>query len=411
MKKLYILFLLLPSLAFGGSLKFDFKSITVSELARLAFVDVLRVPYVILPEVLADSRAIAFSVVSKDSADSFEAIKQTLASLDIQLEKRGEVYFALKAKPDLLPSVSGVFSAPRPFSPVSGVASVSAPVLVPLPVVSSYIPHHRSPAYLAPIAELVGAKVLKDNAQSRLFFSSPPALVFSVLSALALADSPLQTFTIKVSLIEFTQSSDDQFSFGLDVISKRLNSSFHPVAALTNSLTYKGTVVSAIVSAIRGDSRFNYSAQPQIMVTDGETAVLSVGADVPVLGSTAFSSTGQPIQSITYRNSGVMLKVTPLVIGDAVQLTVEQENSTFQPTTSSNINSPTLSKRSIKTTLLSHVGESVLMAGLTETRDNDARAGLSFLPAFLQSKSAQKVKTQILLNIEISAVSPLESLK
>jgi general secretion pathway protein D len=105
--------------------------------------------------------------------------------------------------------------------------------------------------------------------------------------------------------------------------------------------------------------------------------VLQVGDEVPIITQQAVSviTPGAPVvNSVTYRNTGVILAVVPHVHENGrVVLEIEQEVSEVGATTSSNINSPTFQQRRIKTTVAVRDGESLALGGLMQDRSSLAR--------------------------------------
>ena len=97
------------------------------------------------------------------------------------------------------------------------------------------------------------------------------------------------------------------------------------------------------ISALEAVTKVRVLSSPELMVLDGQAASLTVGDSVPYLSETSQStltSTSQVIQSINYRDIGVIMRVTPHVGGDGlVTMDVSQEVSGVTTTTSSTIDS------------------------------------------------------------------------
>lgn len=130
------------------------------------------------------------------------------------------------------------------------------------------------------------------------------------------------------------------------------------------------------------------------------TATLTVGNDVPTLGSITYQD-GQPVQSVTYRSSGIIFEITPEILDNVINLSVRQEMSNFSETTSGVNNSPTLVKREIRTNITANNAELIVLGGLVENKDTKSAAGLSFLPGWLGAKSDSKDKTEIILSLHV----------
>lgn len=98
---------------------------------------------------------------------------------------------------------------------------------------------------------------------------------------------------------------------------------------------------------------------------------------VPVLGSVSYED-GKAVQSVTYRDSGVIFKVKPVITSSRISLNVNQQLSNFVKTDTGVNDSPTLLKREVDTSLTLKDGDIVLLGGLAENKDSQANTGLSF---------------------------------
>ncbi|MDB5641903.1 MAG: type secretion system protein GspD, partial [Hyphomicrobiales bacterium] len=126
------------------------------------------------------------------------------------------------------------------------------------------------------------------------------------------------------------------------------------------------------INALNDVTRVNVLASPSLMVLDKRTAVLQIGDQVPITtqAQQSIAVPGAPIiNSISYKDTGVVLSVTPRISeAGKVLLDIEQEVSTVARTTSSNIDSPTFGRRKVKTTVVVGNGESITLGGLIQDR-------------------------------------------
>jgi general secretion pathway protein D len=138
------------------------------------------------------------------------------------------------------------------------------------------------------------------------------------------------------------------------------------------------------ISLLQSVTKVNVLSSPELMVLDGQAASLQVGALVPYLTQTSQNTLtiGSPIiNSIDYRETGVILQVTPHVGNDGlVTLDVSQEVSGVQPTvTTAGINSPTFSERAVTSRVAIEDGQTVGLAGLISDSDSHQNEGIPFL--------------------------------
>ena len=168
-----------------------------------------------------------------------------------------------------------------------------------------------------------------------------------------------------------------------------------------NALTFSTLADGAVASAFPGfsyvftpnDARFVLNAlteitdvrvisSPQLMVLDNQSARLQVGDQVPIATQSAVSVTDPAspvVNSIEFRDTGVILAVTPRVnAGGLVTLEVLQEVSDVVATTTSDLDSPTIQQRSIESTVAVQSGDTIVLGGLIQDRDEESVSGVPF---------------------------------
>lgn len=130
--------------------------------------------------------------------------------------------------------------------------------------------------------------------------------------------------------------------------------------------------IKVALNALASITNVNVVSNPSMTVLDNKKAVLQIGDEVPVATQSAVSviSPDAPIvNSITFRNTGVILSITPRVADNGrVLLDIEQEVSDVVPTTTSGIDSPTIQQRRVKTTVTCNNGETIVLAGMMQDR-------------------------------------------
>ena len=138
-----------------------------------------------------------------------------------------------------------------------------------------------------------------------------------------------------------------------------------------------------VLNLLRAVSKVTVISSPQLLVLDHQTAGLTVGAQVPIVTQSAQSvvTTGAPVvNSVDYRNTGVILQVTPRVNSSGlVSLDIDQEVSDVAPTTSSTIDSPTINDRHIISSVVVKDGETIALGGLISENRNDSKTGVPVL--------------------------------
>lgn len=243
-----------------------------------------------------------------------------------------------------------------------------------------YRPKFRQAAELLKLAQQIGNKSAQIG--DDILLIGRPASVTVARVLLEQFDTASSEIVVRVSVAEFTASADDGAGiFGaLKLLGSRLNLSIGDSKPLANFVSFKTASVEAVLSAFAGDSRFNVLDTSTIRILSGKSGRLSIGQEVPVLGSFTQSNTGQVVQNVNYRNAGLQLEVKPVVVGDRVQAEVTQVVSSFAVTRTSNIDSPTLLKREFSSVLGADFGEVIVLGGLDEDRATEASSSFLSLP-------------------------------
>ena len=138
----------------------------------------------------------------------------------------------------------------------------------------------------------------------------------------------------------------------------------------------------AIIEALDDVSEVTVVSSPKLLVRDNQSATLQIGDQVPIVTRTAegFDDNSRIVNAVEYRDTGVRLTVTPRVnSGGFVSLEVDQEVSSVAPTTTSGIDSPTISRRSVTTDVTIRSGQTVLLGGLIQDNSTVGRRGVPVL--------------------------------
>jgi general secretion pathway protein D len=170
---------------------------------------------------------------------------------------------------------------------------------------------------------------------------------------------------------------------------------------------FGGSSISATLNALSGITTVNVLSAPKMLVLNNHTASLQVGAQVPVVTASAVSTIGTNapvVNSVDYRDTGVILKVTPRVnSGGLVLLDIAQEVSDVVATSTSSINSPTIEQRKFATSIAIQDGETIALGGLIRDTKSKGRSGIPFLSAIpilgalAGNQATSDVRTELLI--------------
>jgi len=93
--------------------------------------------------------------------------------------------------------------------------------------------------------------------------------------------------------------------------------------------------------------------------------------------------------------------VLPTVRGAVTDIEVTVEISDFQKTSTGVNNTPTKNTRKFETATSLSDGDVVVMGGLGQTKGSEVESGLSFLPSFLNSRSATSARSDLVLVLQV----------
>lgn len=162
----------------------------------------------------------------------------------------------------------------------------------------------------------------------------------------------------------------------------------------------------ALVQAVASDTTSNVLSTPSVTTLDNEEATITVGEEVPILGTSQASDSGNgnPLQTVEREPVGVILKVTPQINeGNSVKLVIEQEVSNVNGTTDIDI---TISTRNVTTTVMADDGEIVVIGGLIQESVQESVQKVPFLgdiPVIgwlFRSSSSKKTKSNLMIFIK-----------
>ncbi|MBR7791675.1 type II secretory pathway protein [Undibacterium sp. FT147W] len=395
-----------------AAIKFDFQSVNVAQIISLVYLEALKQPYVIDPAVLRDERLVSFRF-DASTGDLKTFWQNFLDSLEISIESRHGVDYVTVKKPvqTTAPALDVLVYHPR-YRQVSYLTGLLTPLFtagsftvnrtVRAPVSAKSSPSDAPPG---------SAAAMIDQDSDTLVFQGTQDELAKLNKILPQVDTATGEVVVKAVVYEVTTGNSEGSAFGLalNVLGGKLGLSIGGGSTLADSVSIKSASIDSAFSALSGDTRFKAISTPQVRVKSGAQARFTVGQDVPTLGAVTYSQNGsQPVQSVEYRSSGVILSLSPTVRESTVDMTIDQQISDFAKTETGVNNSPTLTKRQLSTTVSISDGELVLIGGLTQDKNTDTHSGLPFLPQFLHSKNNTGSRTEILLLLQVSKIS-LES--
>jgi general secretion pathway protein D len=321
---------------------------------------------------------------------------------------------------------AGVESEPPPVrsAPVREGAAAQ-PAETPPPVVSLSQTGGTSGEGVA-IGESESIRIIADEVNNAILILATAQEYRQVEAAIRQLDIvPLQVL-IEATIAEVTLTGE--LSLGLEWFFKNNVSSTKSgrgtldlgaagLSALVPGFSYAivgADQIRLVLNTLASESKLNIISSPSLMVLNNQQASIEVGDQVPVTTQQqqATSGVADIVSSIEYRDTGVLLTVTPRVnAGGLVIMEIEQEVSNVDQQSaagdgsSSQSLTPTIQQRKISSTVAIQSGETVVLGGLIrETKDDDETGipGLHTIPVLgylfgAKSKKANRTELVVLI--------------
>lgn len=156
-----------------------------------------------------------------------------------------------------------------------------------------------------------------------------------------------------------------------------------------------------LVQFLRKNTDATVLGEPQINIRDNETGRLFVGQQVPIPSNTQVSSVGSQNTSITYKNVGVKLEVTPHInsTGD-VELRIHAESSTVVAGTTV-LGGAVFDTRNFRTDLRAKDGQTLVLGGIIQKQISDTMRKTPILGSIPGLGWAFKKKDKISHEVEL----------
>ncbi|MBI1905191.1 MAG: type II secretion system secretin GspD [Rhodocyclales bacterium] len=263
-------------------------------------------------------------------------------------------------------------------------------------------------------------KVVADEQNNALLILAPRKDYRKIEAALRQLDLAPTQVLIEASIIEVSLTGD--LKYGLEwTFNGRLGGSYTGTGLLnlnesgeigaaqpgfSYAVTGGGANVSAVLNALAQKSLLRVLSSPSVLVQDNHTATIHVGDQRPVKSGETVSTTGNlSTSTITYRDTGVMLSVTPSAnAGGLVTMSIHQS-----VTDVGNIDEAsgqrTFLQREIKSRVSVRTGETIVMGGLMRESNSGGRSGVPVLHELplvgdlFGSTSEEKRRTELLVLI------------
>lgn len=254
------------------------------------------------------------------------------------------------------------------------------------------------PSRSAPVVAYGGrVRIVADRAANTLAILATPFDYDRLLPTLEKLDVQPRQVMIEAMVAEVTLS--DELRYGVEwFLRNRLGDGYRGTAALdlgplglaaqqtgfSYILRNSTGEVRAVIDALAGASRLSVLATPNLMVNNLERALIQVGDQVPVITRSETvvvdQSSDRVINSVEYRNTGIILEVIPSIgADDQLTLQFRQEVSQVAPNKVSSVDSPIFSRRLLTSSVTIRSGQPLFVGGLIRDDGTTQRSGIPLL--------------------------------
>lgn len=275
----------------------------------------------------------------------------------------------------------------------------------------------RQGAALGQGGQFLGGRLLVDSIGNRIIFTGTASDFASLRALLSTLDTPAPQVVIEIMIAEVTLN--DNTSIGVQLFGSEergdglLTGGTEAIELPGGGLlaTFTGSDIRARLTAASGNSRVNILQRPQLVARSGGSARFQVGTDVPVITSQRATQTqtgdngSDILQTVQYRQTGVILDLQPVVYGDRVDITISQEISEVGRSSNPAIASPPILNRSLTTQIALTDGWTGVLGGLISNNYSKSNSGVPFLKdvpiigSAFQSNAVTGARTELLILI------------
>ena len=342
-------------------------------------------------------------LITAPATRGFEEITRWVQILDADSQEQVEQLFHYQVKNlkalELAETLTQVFEIEDDSSSIDANQDGASQIRNPVPATelqSATTPGapadtaNQNSANTAVSANLV-VKIVADESTNSLLIRSTARDYRQLLTTINQLDQvPLQVM-INAVIAQITLSDATKFGVdwsriaansALDPISTNTSTSVLPTAGLGGLLFSKTFIdgaaqIDATLEAIAENNEVRLLARPSLTVTNNQEGEITIGSQVPVQQGESIGNSGVATTNIQYRDTGIVLTITPQINKDGVvNLVIRQELSSVDASAAGVQNNPVFNNQEINTTVVVRNGENVVLGGLIQTDNEDLNSGV-----------------------------------
>jgi general secretion pathway protein D len=241
-------------------------------------------------------------------------------------------------------------------------------------------------------------RVIADTENNSLLIWADDQNYEKVLNALRKIDVTPRQVLIEATIAEVALSDDLRYGFqwyfqnnvgayeGVGSLGLPTNVPLEtspPNPLLLNNFSYalvdNAGFIRAFMQTLAEESKLRVLSSPQLMVIDNQEANFRVGNQVPVKTSETVTSGGNTVESIEFKDTGVLLTVRPQVnAGGLVTMELNQEVTNVGEIDDAT-GQRTFLQRTINSKVAIQSGKTIVLGGLILESDSTGKSGIPIL--------------------------------
>ncbi len=170
-----------------------------------------------------------------------------------------------------------------------------------------------------------------------------------------------------------------------------------------------GSDFQATLRAIAQAGRAEILSRPSILARNNQPATISLGQQVPLVSNTRFDAINGQINTVSYQNVGIILRVTPFITPDGmVEMIVSPETSSLAERTqwvpiSRDALAPVVNSRLADTVVVVPDGQTVVIGGLMQNQITESESKVPYLGDIpwlgnaFKRKQKSNIKTELMI--------------
>lgn len=238
-----------------------------------------------------------------------------------------------------------------------------------------------------------GTKIVANRTNNTLIIRAEPETYAKIEQTLQRLDIPPLQVLIEATIAEVTLNDTLRYGVQYYIQARNLRLGFNSSDARTGefgieprstipgfNFIFTGGSSNVSIDALAQITDVNVLSSPSVVVQDNSEATLTVGDEVPITTrqSQSVDDADSPVlNSIEYRNTGVILQVRPRInVNGVVSLEIGQEVSRVATTTTTGADTltPTITQRRITSRVNVQTGQTVVLGGLIQDSQQRGRS-------------------------------------